>query len=102
MHYDDANGLSAAGNGYILATSRNSGKQRGDVMSIIQEAIALREHWVAYVIEGILLMILGAAAIAVPFWATLTVTIFLGWLFLFSGIFGLITTFWLRQAPGFW
>jgi uncharacterized membrane protein HdeD (DUF308 family) len=71
-------------------------------MSIIQEAIALREHWLAYLIEGILLMILGVAAILVPFWATLTVTIFFGWLFLFSGIFGLITTFWLKQAPGFW
>ena len=71
-------------------------------MSIIQESIALRDHWVAYLIEGILLVILGAAAIVVPVWATLTVTIFLGWLFLFSGIFGLITTFWLRQAPGFW
>jgi uncharacterized membrane protein HdeD (DUF308 family) len=71
-------------------------------MSIIGETIALRKHWVAYLFEGVLLVILGAAAIVVPAWATLTVTIFLGWLFLFSGIFGLITTFWLRQAPGFW
>jgi uncharacterized membrane protein HdeD (DUF308 family) len=71
-------------------------------MSISQEATALREHWLAYLIEGILLMVLGAAAIAVPSWATLTVTIFLGWLFLVSGIIGLITTFWLKRAPGFW
>ncbi len=71
-------------------------------MSIIGETIALRKHWMAYLIEGVLLVILGAAAIVVPGWATLTVTIFLGWLFLFSGIFGLITSFWLREAPGFW
>ncbi len=71
-------------------------------MAIIEEAIELRKHWVAYLIEGILLVLLGAAAIVLPIWATLTVTIFLGWLFLFSGIAGLITTFWLRQAPGFW
>ncbi len=71
-------------------------------MSIIGEAIALRKHWVAYLIEGILLVILGAAAIVVPVWATLTVTIFLGWLFLFSGVAGLVTTFWLKAAPGFW
>ncbi len=71
-------------------------------MSISEDATALREHWAAYLIEGILLVILGAAAILVPNWATLTMTIFLGWLFLFSGIVGLITTFWLKQAPGFW
>jgi uncharacterized membrane protein HdeD (DUF308 family) len=71
-------------------------------MSLTQETMALREHWVAYLIEGILLVLLGAAAIFVPVWATLTVTIFLGWLFLFAGIFGLIATFWLKEAPGFW
>jgi len=47
-------------------------------------------------------LVLGAAAIVVPSWATLRVTIFLGWLFLISGIVGLITTFWLKRAPGFW
>jgi uncharacterized membrane protein HdeD (DUF308 family) len=71
-------------------------------MSTSQEATALREHWLAYLIEGILLMVLGAAAIVVPSWATLTVTIFLGWLFFLSGIIGLVTTFWLKRAPGFW
>lgn len=71
-------------------------------MSISQEATALREHWLPYLIEGILLVMLGTAAVVVPSWATLTVTIFLGWLFLFSGLVGLITTFWLRRAPGFW
>jgi hypothetical protein len=30
------------------------------------------------------------------------VEILVGWLFLISGIAGLITTFWMRQAPGFW
>jgi uncharacterized membrane protein HdeD (DUF308 family) len=71
-------------------------------MSMSQEATALREHWLAYLIEGILLVVLGAAAIVVPSWATLTVTIILGWIFLLSGIVGLITTLWLRRAPGFW
>src|ERR1700730_13238390 len=26
----------------------------------------------------------------------------MGWLFLLSGVVGLVTTFWMRQAPGFW
>jgi uncharacterized membrane protein HdeD (DUF308 family) len=71
-------------------------------MSMSQEATALRDYWLAYLIEGILLVVLGAVAIVVPSWATLAVTIFLGWLFLLSGLLGLITTFWLRRAPGFW
>jgi uncharacterized membrane protein HdeD (DUF308 family) len=41
-------------------------------------------------------------AIFVPLFATITVTIILGWIFLASGIMGLITTFGARQAPGFW
>jgi uncharacterized membrane protein HdeD (DUF308 family) len=34
--------------------------------------------------------------------ATLAVTILFGWLFLVSGIVGLVTSFWMRHAPGFW
>jgi uncharacterized membrane protein HdeD (DUF308 family) len=63
---------------------------------------AVREHWKAFLAEGILLAILGLAAMIVPPLASLAVTIFLGWLFLISGIGGLIVTFWARQMPGFW
>ena len=34
--------------------------------------------------------------------ASLAVTIFLGWMFLISGVAGLALTFWARQMPGFW
>jgi uncharacterized membrane protein HdeD (DUF308 family) len=63
---------------------------------------AVREHWKVFLFEGILLVILGLAAMIVPPFASLAVTIFLGWIFLISGIFGLIVTFWARQMPGFW
>jgi uncharacterized membrane protein HdeD (DUF308 family) len=53
-------------------------------------------------IEGIILVILGAAAIIVPPVATLAFTLVIGWLFLISGIVGLITTFWMTNVPGFW
>jgi uncharacterized membrane protein HdeD (DUF308 family) len=62
----------------------------------------IREHWVLYLVEGIILVILGIAAIAVPLIATIAVTILIGWLFLISGVVGLITTLWMRHAPGFW
>jgi uncharacterized membrane protein HdeD (DUF308 family) len=63
---------------------------------------AIREHWKAFLFEGILLVILGLAAMIVPPLASLAVTIFLGWMFLISGIAGLALTFWARQMPGFW
>ena len=63
---------------------------------------AVREHWKAFLFEGILLAILGLAAMIVPPLASLAVTIFLGWMFLISGIAGLIVTFWARDMPGFW
>jgi uncharacterized membrane protein HdeD (DUF308 family) len=62
---------------------------------------ALRKHWLLFLIEGIVLVLIGFAAVALPVIASLTFTLVLGWLFLFSGIAGLITTFWARQAPGF-
>ena len=63
---------------------------------------AVREHWKAFLFEGILLAVLGLAAMIAPLIASLAFTIFLGWMFLISGIAGLAMTFWARQMPGFW
>jgi uncharacterized membrane protein HdeD (DUF308 family) len=63
---------------------------------------AVREHWKAFLFEGILLAILGLAAMIVPPLASLAVTIFLGWMFLVTGIAGLVLSFWARAMPGFW
>src|SRR6202795_3467936 len=63
---------------------------------------AVREHWKAFLFEGILLVVLGLAAMILPPLASLAVTIFLGWMFLISGAAGLAMTFWARQMPGFW
>jgi uncharacterized membrane protein HdeD (DUF308 family) len=63
---------------------------------------AAKAHWKAFLFEGILLAILGIAAMIVPPLASLAITIFLGWMFLISGIAGLFVTYWARQMPGFW
>jgi uncharacterized membrane protein HdeD (DUF308 family) len=75
----------------------------GDVNQL-QSALAqsIREHWKLFLIEGIVLVVLGLLAIVVPPLATIAVEIFIGWLFLISGVAGLITTFGARHAPGFW
>lgn len=63
---------------------------------------SIHDHWNLFLIEGIVLLILGFLAFLLPPLATLGVTIVIGWLFLLSGIMGLITTYWARHAPGFW
>ena len=62
---------------------------------------SLRAHWKLFLGEGIVLLLLGLLAIALPMLATIGFTIVLGWLFMFSGVIGLATTFMMRGAPGF-
>ena len=75
----------------------------GDATSL-QRALAqaVHDHWVLFLVEGIVLVILGLLAIVVPQIASLAVTLLVGWLFLISGGVGLVTTFMARAAPGFW
>lgn len=63
---------------------------------------AIHAHWGLFLFEGIVLVVLGLAAIVLPVVATLAFTLVIGWLFLISGGVGLVTTFWMRNAPGFW
>lgn len=62
---------------------------------------SLRAHWKFFLIEGILLVILGLIAVCIPPLATVTVEILIGWLILLSGVLGLVMTFQTRGAPGF-
>ena len=76
--------------------------QRGDATRLPALASAMHEHWLMFLVEGLVLLGLGFLAILLPPLATLGVTLLFGWLFLISGVMGLIATFWARQAPGFW
>ena len=62
---------------------------------------AVHEHSGLFLAEGIILIVLGLAAIALPLVAGLFATVILGWLFLIAGIVGLIATLRARRAPGF-
>jgi uncharacterized membrane protein HdeD (DUF308 family) len=61
----------------------------------------IHEHWRLFLAEGIILSLLGLAAIVLPAVAGVVTTLILGWLFLFSGIVGLVSTLRARGAPGF-
>jgi uncharacterized membrane protein HdeD (DUF308 family) len=62
---------------------------------------SLRAHWKFFMAEGVILVILGIAAIILPQMASITIAILVGWLLLLSGIAGLVSTFAARHAPGF-
>ena len=63
---------------------------------------ALHHHWKLFLAEGIVLLILGSAAIIVPAAASLTMALVLGWIFAIGGIVGLVSTLVGHKAPGFW
>ncbi len=69
----------------------------------LQSAVSesLHAHWLIFLIEGSVLIILGLMAVALPMLATLAVAILIGWLLLVSGVLGLVTSIWMRRAPGF-
>jgi uncharacterized membrane protein HdeD (DUF308 family) len=71
-----------------------------DISAALRRSI--HDHWGLFLAEGIILVVLGLAAMAIPLFAGLATTIFLGWLFLIAGLVGLVATIRARQAPGFW
>ena len=54
---------------------------------------ALRANWKLFLFQGTVMIILGIIAVAVPAIATVAIDIYVGWLFLLSGIVGLIAMF---------
>jgi len=54
---------------------------------------ALRANWKLFLFQGTVMIILGIIAVAVPAIATVAIDIYVGWLFLLSGIVGLFAIF---------
>jgi uncharacterized membrane protein HdeD (DUF308 family) len=72
-------------------------------LSDFQSAVrtALRENWKWFVFQGIVMLVLGCLALAEPVIASVAVDIYIGWLFLFSGVLGLVAMFSARDASAF-
>jgi len=64
-------------------------------------SVTLRAHWRLFVFQGVIMIVLGALAIAAPVLATLAVDVYVSWLFLFSGTIGLVAMFSARNVPAF-
>jgi len=54
---------------------------------------AVRTHWIMFLVQGIIMMVLGVLAIIWPQISTLAVDLYVGWMFLLSGLTGLIAMF---------
>ena len=61
----------------------------------------LRIHWLLFLVQGIIMMVLGALAVIWPQISTLAVDLYVGWMFLISGLFGLVTMFVASSVAGF-
>jgi uncharacterized membrane protein HdeD (DUF308 family) len=72
-------------------------------LSDFQNAVrtALRENWKWFVFQGVVMLILGCLAVAEPVIASVAVDIYVGWLFMFSGVLGLVAMFSARDASAF-
>ena len=66
-----------------------------------QLALTIHRHWKLFLIQGIVMMVLGFLAVAEPNVATLAVTLFVGWLFFIGGVFRAASAWHARQMPGF-
>jgi len=61
----------------------------------------MRNYWVLFLSQGVIMIVLGALAIIWPQVSTLAVDIYVGWMFLLSGLVGLVTMFIAPTVPAF-
>ena len=80
--------MSQSENGDALSQLRN---EQLEVMRMAKAEIAEHRSW--FIALGVLLIVLGIAAIAFPLLSTIATKIFLGWLFIIGGVSQLVHSF---------
>ena len=53
----------------------------------------IRTSWALFLVQGSIMMVLGFVAVIWPQISTLAADLYVGWMFLFSGLIGLVTMF---------
>ncbi len=64
--------------------------------------VAVKRHSGLLILQAVLLVIGGVVALVYPLISTLAVTLFLGWMLIFTGIVQAITVIAARNVPHFW
>src|SRR5262245_24533397 len=75
----------------------------GVMTSLMERAVkdALAAHWRLFFIQGIAMVVLGVFALGAPMAASIAVELYIGGLFLVSGVIGLAAIFAARDVPAF-
>jgi uncharacterized membrane protein HdeD (DUF308 family) len=74
-----------------------------DFQSIRRQVQAtIHAHWKFFLIQGVIMVVLGMIAVTVPNIATLEIELLLGWLLIVGGFLRAVTIFRRRHMPGFW
>jgi uncharacterized membrane protein HdeD (DUF308 family) len=74
-----------------------------DIEALRRRALTtIHEHWKLFLFQGILLLVLGMLAVALPNISTLEIELLVGWLFVIGGGGRAIAIFRKRHMPGFW
>lgn len=86
------------------SSSEQPGQPIGDLRAALRRATheAVREHSTLFLIQGILMMVIGAFAVIAPMVAGLAVVLLVGWVLIISGITQAISVVAARKAPNFW
>jgi uncharacterized membrane protein HdeD (DUF308 family) len=61
----------------------------------------VRLHWQLFLAQGVIMVILGILAVIWPQISTIAVDVYVGWLFLLSGIVGLVSMFLAQNVQAF-
>ena len=72
-------------------------------LSDMQHAVrdTVRLHWQLFLTQGVIMAILGVLAVVWPQISTIAVDVYVGWLFLLSGIVGLASMFLAQNVQAF-
>lgn len=72
---------------------------REEMLARAQDAMRRHRRW--YMVEGVVLIVLGVLAVLLPQVATLAATVLVGWLFLAGGAIRVAATISRRDTPGY-
>jgi uncharacterized membrane protein HdeD (DUF308 family) len=64
-------------------------------------AAAVAAHWKAFLVQGVVLIVLGLLAVALPMLSTLAVEILIGWLFIVGGSMRVASLVRNKHLPGY-
>jgi len=70
-----------------------------DMQSAVKDALGA--YWGLFLFQGVVMLVLGVLALIWPMVATVAIDFYVGWIFLISGIVGLIAMFSADDVPAF-